>query len=71
MKITDQAVMHGADLSCLSFSPDERAERVFQLNRILTYFESLTEIETAGVEPLMHDVHQVGALLCCAHCHER
>ena len=71
MKIMDQAVTHVADLIRLCFSPDERAERVVQLNRILKYFESLTEEETAGVEPLMHYVQPVGALLCCAHCHER
>ena len=71
MKITAQAVTHLADLNRLSFSPDQRAERVVQLNRILKYFESLTEVETAGVEPLMHGLQPVGALLCCAHCHER
>jgi hypothetical protein len=71
MKITDQAVTYVADLTRLSFSLDQHVERVVQLNRILKYFESLTEVETAGVEPLMHDLHPVGALLCCAHCHER
>ncbi len=63
MKITAQAVTHLADLNRLSFSPDQRAERVVQLNRILKYFEFLTEVETAGVEPLMHDLQPVDALL--------
>lgn len=71
MKIMDQAVTHVADLTRLSFSPDERAERVVRLNRILKYFESLTEVETAGVEPLTHDLQPVGALSRCAHYHER
>lgn len=71
MKIMDQAVTHVADLTRLCFSPDERAERVVQLNRILKYFESLTEEEIAGVEPLTHDQQSVGALLRCAYCNER
>lgn len=62
MKITDQAVMHVADLARLRFSLDERAELAVQLNRILKYFESLTEVETTGIEPLLHDVQQAGAL---------
>jgi len=71
MKIMDQAVTHVADLTRVRFSPDERAERVVQLNRILKYFESMTEVETAGVEPLTSDLQPVGALPRCAHCHER
>ncbi len=62
MKITDRAVMRVADLARLRFSPDERAELAVQLNRILEYFESLTEVETAGVEPLTHDLRSAGAL---------
>ncbi len=62
MKITDQAVMRVAGLARLRFSPDERAELAVQLNCILEYFESLTEVETAGVEPLTHDLRPAGSL---------
>ena len=62
MKITDQAVTHVADLARLRFSPDERAELVVQLNRILEYFESLQEVDTAGVEPLTYGLQPAGTL---------
>ena len=62
MKITDQEVMHVADLARLRFSPDERSELAVQLNRILEYFDSLTDVETTGVEPLWHGPQSSGGL---------
>jgi aspartyl-tRNA(Asn)/glutamyl-tRNA(Gln) amidotransferase subunit C len=62
MKITEQAVMDVADLARLRFSPGERAGLAVQLNRILEYFDSLTDVETSGVEPLWHDQDASGAL---------
>ena len=62
MKITDQEVMRIAGLARLRFSPDERVDLTIQLNRILKYFESLAELDTIGVEPLMHEPQSVGVL---------
>ena len=60
MKITDQDVMRTANLARLRFTPDERVELTSQLNRIFQYFESLTELETVGLEPLTHDLWLAG-----------
>jgi len=62
MKITDQEVMRIAGLARLRFSPDERVELALQLNHILKHFESLTELDTAEVELLMHDAQSAAVL---------
>ena len=62
MKITDQEVMHVADLARLRFSPEEHADLALHLTSILTYFESLKAVETEGVEPLTHALQPAGSL---------
>lgn len=62
MKITDQEVMRVADLARLRFTPSEHADLSVQLNRILEYFDSLSDVETEGIEPLTHSLPSVRAL---------
>ncbi|MCY7356687.1 MAG: Asp-tRNA(Asn)/Glu-tRNA(Gln) amidotransferase subunit GatC [Rudanella sp.] len=43
-----------AHLSRLEVKPDEEAELLNSLNGVLTWMEQLNEVDTTGVEPLMH-----------------
>jgi aspartyl-tRNA(Asn)/glutamyl-tRNA(Gln) amidotransferase subunit C len=54
MSVTINDVEHVARLARLSFSDDEKAVLVRQLNDILGYMEQLNELDTEGVEPLSH-----------------
>ena len=62
MKITDQEVKRVACLARLRFSPEQRADLAVQLNRILEYFDLLTELETEGVESLTPSFQSVNVL---------
>ena len=62
MKITDQEVMRVAGLARLRFSPEQHADLAVQLNRILEYFDFLTEVETEGVESLTPSFQPANAL---------
>jgi aspartyl-tRNA(Asn)/glutamyl-tRNA(Gln) amidotransferase subunit C len=54
MSVTIKDVEHIARLARLSFSDDEKAVLVRQLNDVLGYMEQLNELDTEGVEPLSH-----------------
>ena len=56
MKITRQEVAHIAHLARLEFSGQELESFTGQLNDILGYFDKLTEVDTASVEPTSHAV---------------
>jgi aspartyl-tRNA(Asn)/glutamyl-tRNA(Gln) amidotransferase subunit C len=43
-----------AHLARLEVHPDEEAELLNSLNGVLTWMEQLNEVDTTGVEPLMH-----------------
>lgn len=43
-----------AHLSRLEVRPDEESELLDNLNGVLTWMEQLNEVDTTGVEPLMH-----------------
>ena len=56
MKITRQEVEHIAHLARLEFSGHELESFTGQLNNILDYFDKLSEVDTASVEPTSHAV---------------
>jgi aspartyl-tRNA(Asn)/glutamyl-tRNA(Gln) amidotransferase subunit C len=56
MAVTVKDVDHVAALARLSFTDEEKATLVAQLNQILAYMGQLNRLETGDVEPLSHVV---------------
>ncbi len=54
MKIDDNTIDHIAKLARLRFSESEKAAIKGDLERILDLVEVLNEVDTIGVEPLIH-----------------
>lgn len=54
MEVTDQLVENLADLSRLKFSDKEKAEIRQDLQKMISFVEKLNEVDTSGVEPLLH-----------------
>jgi len=54
MKISKQEVEHVARLARLELAESEKDKLIDQLSNILTYVETLNELETKGVEPTSH-----------------
>jgi len=52
MRVTEQDVLHVADLANLELTPQERQRMVTDLNSILDYVDRLNELDTSGVEPM-------------------
>ncbi|MBN1560616.1 Asp-tRNA(Asn)/Glu-tRNA(Gln) amidotransferase subunit GatC [candidate division KSB1 bacterium] len=51
MSVSIEQVEHIARLAKLSFTEDEKARLVLQLNQILNYMNKLNELDTSEVEP--------------------
>ncbi len=62
MKITDEMVDHLAHLSRLDFSDEEKIELKQDLEKMIGFVEKLKEVDTTGVEPLMHITDAVNIL---------
>jgi aspartyl-tRNA(Asn)/glutamyl-tRNA(Gln) amidotransferase subunit C len=56
VKITRSDVEHVAQLARLRFSQDQLELFTEQLNTLLSYFDKLQEVDTAGIEPSTHAV---------------
>jgi aspartyl-tRNA(Asn)/glutamyl-tRNA(Gln) amidotransferase subunit C len=56
LKITKDEVEHVAHLARLDFSEAEKLKFTSQLNDILMYMEKLSQVDTAGVEPMSHAI---------------
>ena len=52
MKVTEKDVRYVADLANLELTEDERAHMERDLNSILTYMDSLNELNTENVTPM-------------------
>lgn len=55
-KISAEDVDHIADLAQLTIDEETRQRLVVQLNDILSYIDKLNELDTTGIEPMMHAV---------------
>ena len=53
MDITNETIDKLADLSKLEFNEEERENIKKDLSRILSYIETLNQVDTEGVEPLI------------------
>jgi aspartyl-tRNA(Asn)/glutamyl-tRNA(Gln) amidotransferase subunit C len=61
MKITRHDVAHVAGLARLKFSEDQLDLFTDQMNTILSYFDTLQQLDTTGVEPSTHAVNLCNA----------
>lgn len=54
MEINDELVDKLADLSRLKFNEAEKVEIKKDLEKMIGFFDKLQEVDTNGVEPLLH-----------------
>nr|WP_294946810.1 Asp-tRNA(Asn)/Glu-tRNA(Gln) amidotransferase subunit GatC [uncultured Mucilaginibacter sp.] len=54
MTIDEQTVDKIAHLARLELAPDEKAEMIADMNKILGFMDKLNEVDTTGVEPLVY-----------------
>jgi aspartyl-tRNA(Asn)/glutamyl-tRNA(Gln) amidotransferase subunit C len=54
MQVTDEMIANLASLSRLRFNAEEKEEIKKDLQRMISFVEKLNEVDTAGVEPLLH-----------------
>jgi len=62
MNVNDQLVDNLAHLSRLSFTETEKAALKTDLQRMIEFVEKLNEVDTTGIEPLLHMSTQVNVL---------
>ena len=56
MRITKEEVRHVATLARLKLTDTEQDELVEHFDKILTYVDKLSELDTDGVEPTAHAI---------------
>ncbi len=54
MEVTDALIDKLAHLSRLEFAEDEKQEIKSDLEKMIGFFDKLNELDTAGIEPLLH-----------------
>ncbi|HSB93539.1 MAG TPA: Asp-tRNA(Asn)/Glu-tRNA(Gln) amidotransferase subunit GatC [Flavitalea sp.] len=54
MEVNEQLIAQLAELARLEFSAEERSGIKSDLQRMISFVEKLQEIDTTGVEPLLH-----------------
>ncbi|MBL7699333.1 MAG: Asp-tRNA(Asn)/Glu-tRNA(Gln) amidotransferase subunit GatC [Chitinophagaceae bacterium] len=62
MEVNDLLIDNLAKLSHLSFNEQERKEIKADLQEMITFIEKLKEVNTDGVEPLLHMSDNVNVL---------
>ncbi len=62
MKITEELVDYVSVLSRLKLSETERAQMAGELEKIVSYMDVLSEVDTEGVEPMSHVLSVVNVL---------
>ena len=62
MKVDKETLHKIAHLARLEVRPEEEAEMLKSLNEVLTWMEQLNEVDTTGVEPLMHISEELNVL---------
>jgi aspartyl-tRNA(Asn)/glutamyl-tRNA(Gln) amidotransferase subunit C len=62
MIVNDELVSHLANLSRLHFNEDEKGEIREDLQRIISFVDKLNELDTTGLEPVLHMSTEVNQL---------
>ena len=62
MKVTNELIDQLAHLARLEFSSIEKEELKADLERMISFVEKLNEVDTEGVEPLLHMSDEINVL---------
>ncbi len=62
MEVNDELVNNIAKLARLEFRDDEKDEIKIDLQKMISFIEKLNELDTTGVEPLLHMSENVNVL---------
>ena len=62
MQVTDELVNKLAHLARLSFDENEKKEIREDLQKIIAFVDKLNELDTTGIEPLIHMSKEVNIL---------
>ncbi|HZF65214.1 MAG TPA: Asp-tRNA(Asn)/Glu-tRNA(Gln) amidotransferase subunit GatC [Chitinophagaceae bacterium] len=62
MQVDDALIQKLADLSMLEFNDEEKEEIKADLQKMIGFIDKLQELDTTGVEPLMHMTDEVNVL---------
>ena len=62
MKITDEMMENLARLARLQFKDDEKQELKGDLEKMIEFVNKLNDIDTAGVEPVLHMTETMNVL---------
>jgi aspartyl-tRNA(Asn)/glutamyl-tRNA(Gln) amidotransferase subunit C len=62
MKITDETVDHIAHLSRLEFEGEKRVAIKADMERIISFMDTLQEVDTDNVEPLIFMTNEINRL---------
>ena len=62
MEVNDELVDNIARLARLEFEENEKEEIKLDMQKMISFIEKLNELDTTGVEPLLHMSDNVNAL---------
>ncbi|MDR3714928.1 MAG: Asp-tRNA(Asn)/Glu-tRNA(Gln) amidotransferase subunit GatC [Puia sp.] len=62
MEVTDKMIENLSDLARLEYSPSEKASIKKDLQRMIHFVEKLNELDTTGIEPLLHMSPEINVL---------
>lgn len=62
MKVNDELVDKLANLARLEFNDEERDEIKKDLQKMIVFIDKLNELDTSGVEPLLHMTNNTNIL---------
>ena len=62
MEVNDELVNNIAKLARLEFKDDEKEEIKLDMQKMIAFIEKLNELDTTGVEPLLHMSENVNVL---------
>ena len=62
MEVNDELVNNIAKLARLEFKDDEKEEIKLDMQKMIAFIEKLNELDTTGVEPLLHISENVNVL---------
>ncbi len=62
MEVTDQLIEKLSDLSRLKFNDEEKVEIKKDLQQMIVLIDKMNEVDTTGVEPLLHMTNEVNIL---------
>jgi len=62
MEVNDELVSHLANLSRLHFNEEEKKEIREDLQRMISFVDKLNELDTEGLEPVLHMSSEVNRL---------